>query len=211
MDPTNTLPGSGRGRYDRRQSREERMSDQRARILKATALVFARTEAPTVAAVAAAARVSRNTFYEYFDDLEHARAGASLRARKRLEVALGDAQRRTRTPVERWRELAQAWFGWVLEFPAESRLVVGAEVRGLSEAGRELQAAFTRSLALMHASGLNTPTPDAVRVTAAAAAGEVLARGLIVETLTTSDARPAAPERSRLERALVDIAVRLLR
>jgi AcrR family transcriptional regulator len=205
------LLDSGRGRYDRRQSREERMSHQRARVLAGTALVFAGSEAATVAAVAKVARVSRNTFYEYFDDLEHARTAAALRARQRLDAALADAQRRARTPVERWRELAQAWFGWVLESPAESRLIVGGEVRGLSEAGHELQAAFTRSLGLMRASGLNTPTPDPVRVIAVAAAGEVLARGLIVETLNTADASSSTPQRPMLERALVDIAVRLLR
>jgi len=147
------------------------MSQQRTRVLAATAVVFAQGPARTVAAVAKVARVSRNTFYEYFDDLEHARAGAALRARQRLEVALGEAQRRARTPVERWRELAQAWFEWVLEFPAEARLLVVGEARGLSVAGRELEAALTRSLVLMRVSGLSTPAPDAVRVTAVAAAG----------------------------------------
>jgi AcrR family transcriptional regulator len=186
------------------------MSQQRTRVLAATALAFAQGGVPSVAAVAKLARVSRNTFYEYFDDVEHARAAAALRARQRLEAALGEAQRRARTPVERWRELTQAWFGWALVFPAEARLVLTGEAQGLSEAGRELEGAFTRSLGFMRASGLNTPTPDAVRVTAVAAAGEVLARSLIVEAASADDASSAGP-RQRLERALVDIAVRLLR
>jgi len=78
-------------------------------------------------------------------------------------------------------------------------------------AGRELEAALTRSLVLMRVSGLSTPAPDAVRVTAVAAAGEVLARSLIEETLATAEASQSTSPRQRLERALVDIAVRLLR
>jgi AcrR family transcriptional regulator len=187
------------------------MSDQRARLVAATALVFAREQAPTVAAVAKLARASRNTFYEYFDDLEHARAAGELRARRRLEDALRAAEQRARTPVERWREIVQAWLGWVLESPAESQLLVVGDARGLSAAGRELEAAFTRSLALVRASGLNGGSQDATRVTAVAAAAEVLARALVVEQLSKPDADATAAERQRLERALVDVAVRLLR
>jgi AcrR family transcriptional regulator len=211
MDSPDSPAPSGRGRYDRRQTREARMSQQRGRVLAATAIVFAQTAGPTVAAIAKVARVSRNTFYEYFDDLEHARSGAAQRARHRLDVALGEAQMRARTPVERWRELARAWFGWAVEFPAEARLVLGSDVRGLSEAGRALEGALTRSLGLMRASGLTAPSPDAVRVTAVSAAGEVLARSLIADAMADADAGQSAPQRQGLERAFVDVAVRLLR
>ncbi|HTQ02926.1 MAG TPA: hypothetical protein VMI54_03675 [Polyangiaceae bacterium] len=187
------------------------MSEQRARLTSATAIAFARNAAPTVATVASVARVSRNTFYEYFDDLEHARGAGEARARRRLEVALREAEQRARTPVERWRELVQAWVAWVLEFPEESRLVLAGRDSGLSVAGGELAGAFTRSLALARAAGLNAATQDAIRVTAVAAAAEVTARALSVEQMTTEAGAMSAPARERLERALVDIAVRLLR
>lgn len=186
------------------------MSEQRSRVVAATAVVFAGERPPTVAAVAKVARVSRNTFYEYFDDIEHARAAAALRAHQRLEATFKGAQL-SRTPVERWRELTRAWFGWVLASPAEARLLTASDVGGLSPAGCELEAAFTRSLSLVRASGLNAPSADAVRVTAVAAAGEVLARALAAEELAAADVNGHAPELQRRESALVDIAVRLLR
>ncbi len=189
------------------------MTEQRSRLISAAAVVFVMGSAPTVAAVAKAARVSRNTFYEYFDDLEHVRAAGELRAQRRLQAALGVAERRARTPVERWREIIRAWLDWVLEFPAESQLILTVKTGGMSAAGHELEIAFSRALAIARASGLGGASQDATatRVMAAAAAAEVLARSLIAERMSTTDEVPTARERQILERSLVDIAVRLLR
>lgn len=174
-------------------------------------MAFAEEHVPSVAAVVKRARVSRNTFYEYFDDLEHVRAASEQRGRARLVVALQAVEQRARTPVERWRELSRAWLAWLLDFPAEARLATASTPTGLSSAGRELEAALMRSFALIHGSGLDADSDDALRVRAAAAAAEVLGRSLIAEQLTESAVGPNAAQRERFERALVDVAVRLLR
>jgi len=180
------------------------------RLVVATALALARDDAPTVATVVKLAGVSRNTFYEYFDDLEHARAAAERRAEQELERTLRSAEAQTRTPVERWRSLAHAWIEWLSHGPAGARLVLRDASSGLSAAGRLLEAALVRSLATLRASGV-AGEHDVLRVTAVAAAGEAYARRLSASLLTENGPVPAARELERIERSLVDVAVRLLR
>jgi AcrR family transcriptional regulator len=206
------LSAPGRGQYDRRQSREARLLEQRARILAATAAALAADPSATVAAVVELAGVSRNTFYEYFDDLDNARDAAERRAEQRIEQALRAAEQQTRTPVERWRALTHAWLGWASEQPSGARLILrAAREGGLSAAGRVLETAFARSLATLRASGVSGVDQDALRVTAVAAAGEAFARRLAVPLPVDTDGARAQRERARVERALVDVAVRLLR
>src|SRR5262245_54605437 len=79
-----------RGRYDRRLSAAARMTEQRARLLRATGVAAANGNL-NVSAVVAIAGVSRATFYEFFDDAEHARASAEewigLEIARALDVA----------------------------------------------------------------------------------------------------------------------------
>jgi AcrR family transcriptional regulator len=202
-------PAPARGHYDRRQPREARLLEQRERLMSATALALAVSEAPTIAAVVELARVSRNTFYEYFDDLEHARAAATQRARQRLEPALRQAEQSARTPVERWRALVRAWFDWVSTDPAEARLMLVATSE-LSAGGAALEAALKRSVAELRALGVSAGASEAAHFVAAAAAGEAFARALVAAELASvsSDERP---RRERLERALVEVIIRVLR
>lgn len=202
------VPAPGRGRYDRLQPREERLIEQRARLLTATAIARWREHVPTIASVVRRAGVSRNTFYEYFDDLEHAVTAAEQRALAQLVKSLRAAEARSRTPVERWRALAGAWFEWMSAAPADAALCLKSAA-GLSNAGRAFEAALTRSLATLRAAGIPMRTQDDLRVTATAAAAETFARSLS-ERADLGEAHGAS-ERARIERALVDVAVRLLR
>jgi AcrR family transcriptional regulator len=209
-------PAPGRGQYDRRQPREARLLEQRSRLLSATALALARADqvtGPTIASVVKVAGVSRNTFYEYFDDLQHARAASEQRAEHRLSARLRTAEAQTRTPVERWRALSHAWMSWVAAAPAEALLCLDRVRPGLSNAGRAFESACSRSLETLRVSGIRTGDADGARVTAVAATCEVLARRFVAECLRAAPPIPGRleRERERVERMLADVAVRLLR
>jgi len=215
-DPSPLQPAPGRGQYDRSQPREARLAEQRSRLLSATAIALASGDevgAATIASVVRLAGVSRNTFYEYFDDLPHARVAAEHRAEHRLQLRLRTAEEQTRTPVERWRALSHAWMSWVAAAPAEALLCLDRVRTGLSGAGRALEAACTRSVEMLRASGIRSQDPDGARVTAFAATGEVLARRFIAESLREGvlNATRSERDRERIERVLADVAVRLLR
>jgi AcrR family transcriptional regulator len=186
------------------------MSEQRNRLVAATALAMACEQTPTVASIVKLAGVSRNTFYEFFDDVEHARAAGKVRSQQRLEHALRAAEQRSRTPVERWRALAQAWLDWALDWPVEASLILQGGTAALSAAGRELEGALARSIVTLRASGLVVAGDSASHVTAVAAAGEVFARKLVAKQMTKVEWESGATARDALERAIVDIAVRLL-
>ena len=203
-------PAPPRGQYDRAQPREERLHEQRERLLAATALAFADGEGATVGSVVKLARVARNTFYEYFDDIEHARRELQVRALHKLDQALQEAESRTRTPIERWRALAQGWVGWASNGPLEAQLVLRVSIGRLTSAGARLEQALVRSLAALRAVGIGSAGHETVRVTAVAAAAEALGRGLIRDGNGVRIV-PAQHERDAAERALADVAVRLLR
>jgi len=209
-------PAPGRGQYDRAQPREARLVEQKSRLLSATALALAGGDggdAATIASVVKLAGVSRNTFYEYFDDLPHARTAAEQRGEHRLQLRLRAAEEQTRTPVERWRALSHAWMSWVAAAPAEALLCLDRVRAGLSGAGRALEAACARSIEMLRASGIRAQDPDGARVTAFAATGEVFARRFVAEWLreVPRSPTPSERERERIERLLADVAVRLLR
>lgn len=203
------LRAPGRGQYDRRQSREERLGEQRARLMAATALAAAEGGTATVARVVKLAGTSRNTFYEYFDDAEHALAAAEERSRARLEHALGHALGEARTPVERLRALARAWVAWGLGEPAEARWCLSKPEGALGAAGQVLERALTRALAASRAAGVQATEHDSLRVIATAAAGEALLRRVLSAAQSSDAERERAA--NRCEKALVDVAVRLLR
>src|SRR5262245_29369362 len=107
--PAAPAPAPGRGQYDRALSRSQRQAEQRDRLIQAAAHAFA-TGPLTIARVVAAAGVGRNTFYEYFDDPEHALALVEVQAVRGLEQRARHELDGARTPVEKLRALARAWF-----------------------------------------------------------------------------------------------------
>jgi hypothetical protein len=207
------VPAPGRGQYDRRLPRERRLAEQRERLIAATARAFSLNDAPSVGEVVAVAGTGRNTFYEFFDDVPHARKAAEKGALTLVETALRAAEASTRTPVERFRALARAWFDVALASPAELELVLRSPgAAGLSPAGTLLAAALARGVDTLRASGVASPDREPLRTQAAAAAAEVFARSLTRQLRADGEASSGiGPDRARLERVLVDVALRLVR
>jgi AcrR family transcriptional regulator len=205
----NFEPAPARGQYDRRQPREARLIEQRERLVSATALVLARDSLPTITAVVTLARVSRNTFYEYFDDLEHARTAAVLRAKQRLELGLRQAEQSARTPVERRRVLARAWFDWISSAPADAGLILRTGSAALSDAGVAFEGALRRSVADARALGVSVTAPERTAVVAVAAVAEAFGRELAGGQLASEANQRTG--REVLERALVEVSLRILR
>jgi len=121
------VPAPKRGRYDRGLSRHDRQLAQRERVIAAISSLSAAGRELSVASVVESAGIGRNTFYEYFDDLEHALLvikGRTLREfAPRVEAALQVA----RTPLERVRALARVWAENLLENPAQVKLALRAQ------------------------------------------------------------------------------------
>ncbi|HEX6275692.1 MAG TPA: hypothetical protein VFZ53_21775 [Polyangiaceae bacterium] len=215
------LPAPGRGQYDRRLPRQQRLAEQRERLIAATALATGQEALPSVASIVELAGVGRNTFYEYFDDVKHALEATETAVLRRIDQALRDAEAMSRTPVERWRSLARAWLAFAETEPAPMLLTLRIDSRteGASSRGAALlDAAFTRSLETLRSAGVTAPLAGADRVLAVAAVGEAFARGLARARVSAQGRESSAFraddgrwERDRLERSLADVAVRLLR
>jgi AcrR family transcriptional regulator len=208
------VPAPGRGQYDRSQTREQRLAEQKERLVAATARAFALNATPSVAHVIEIAGVGRGTFYEYFDDVEHARHAAVSAVVRKMEHALRAAEARSRTPVERFRALAADWLSVAESDTAATLVALRAEAgpKTLSPLGATFEMALTRSLDALAVSGMSRGVIDPMRTLAVAAAAESFARGVAVYNFSAGDpvATPAF-ERPVAERALVDVAVRLLR
>jgi AcrR family transcriptional regulator len=205
------VPAPGRGLYDRRLPREQRLAEQRERLLAAVARAHTREAAPALAAVVALAGVGRNTFYEYFDDVPHARREAESAVLRRVDAKLRAAEQLARTPVERFRGLARAWLDAVAAEPAEALLVLTPLGGSASRGAELLRAAFERARATLLAAGMGG-TIDPVRSLAVAATGEALARSLAAQLLEPGAGGAAASgDREAMVRGFVDVAVRLLR
>lgn len=215
------FPAPGRGQYDRRLPRERRLAEQRERLLAATARSLAHEASPSVASIVRRAGVGRNSFYEYFDDVRHAIEAAEGAVLRRLEHLIAEAERTARTPVERWRALARAWLSFADEEPGAMLLVLAIDsrrARAMSTGASVLEAALMRSLETLRSAGVAAPPAGPERVRGVAAVGAAFARTLARGRIPPDSddfERTRSPDeswdRERLERAFVDIAVRLLR
>jgi AcrR family transcriptional regulator len=168
---------------------------------------------PSVAHVIEIAAVGRGTFYEYFDDVENARAAAVSAMTRKVEHALRAAEARTRTPVERLRALTAGWLSLAETEPAGTLVALRVDTivaQTLSPMGAAFEAALTRSQSALAVSGVSRVAADPLRTLAAAAAAETFARKVAVHNLPTEPA-PMPFDRGAAETALVDVTVRLLR
>ena len=194
------IPAPKRGHYDRALTRHERQAAQQERVLAAVAAVALAGRELSVASVVEHARIGRNTFYEYFDDVEHALAAINGRARRELVTRVESALLLARTPLERIRALARAWAESVSVNSDFAMLAVSAR-RGsaeLSVLGRCIVAVLEGELESRSAlPGLG----DRLRTTAVAAVFDAVTR---VHLATSSPAED-------LPRTLADLALRLLR
>jgi AcrR family transcriptional regulator len=150
LDPPEPAPS--RGQYDRALSRLERQQRQRERLLFFAAREYhARGADLTVAHVVAAASTGRNTFYEYFDDLDNALDASGKWVVSRLEGVFGQSLEQARTPIARLKILSASWFEGVHTDPSSFAVLVRRPSGVNHETLTEAVQLFSRLLA--HAVG----------------------------------------------------------
>ncbi len=185
-------------------SREERQAAQRERVIAAIAALSATERELTIANVVQLAGIGRNTFYEYFDDLEHALVALKSRALRDLELRVAAALEAARTPLERIRALARAWVESLLENPAQAKLALRAqaeliEATQLSLLGQHIATVLNAEIEARSAlPGLAEP----LRVAVIAALFDTVSRAHLNVRAMTSD---------ELQRTLADWSLRVLR
>lgn len=198
------VPAPKRGRYDRALSRRERQAAQRERVIAAIAAISASERELSVASVVELAGIGRNTFYEYFDDLEHALLAIKARALRDFASRVEAAMQAARTPLERIRALARVWTENLLENPAQVKLALRAqaelnEATQLSALGQYLAGVLNAELEARSAlPGLAEP----LRVAVVAALFDAVSRAHL-------NLRPMTNE--ELQRVLAEWSLRLLR
>jgi AcrR family transcriptional regulator len=204
MKPPEIEPAPKRGQYDRALSRRERQAAQRERVITALAALSAAERELSIANVVELAGIGRNTFYEYFDDIEHALTAIKTRALRDLIARLESTMPAARTPLEQIRVLARAW--------AENLFIEPALVRLALRAQSEIVDAAQLSVLALHLVGVlsaqheaRSALPglaDTLKVGAVAAAFDAVSRAHF-------GPRPMSVE--ELQGVLADLSLRLLR
>ena len=150
------------------------------------------------------AGIGRNTFYEYFDDLEHALFVITHRTLQNSAQRLTAELQLARTPMERMRGLARIWAEMLLANPAQMKLALRAQA-GASEA-TQLSILGQHVAALLNAElDARSALPglaDPLRVAVVGALFDTVSRAHLTVRSMTSD---------ELQRVLTDWSVRLLR
>lgn len=195
-------PAPKRGLYDRALSRNERQAVQRERVTGAVASIAAVGGELSVASVVERAGIGRNTFYEYFDDIEHALATLRARALHELAAGIELVFQNARTPLERVRALARAWTDNALGNPELTMLALRARFPERDAPVSPLAGYVVNVLEREIESRSALPgLGDRLRLLAVAAAFDVVTFNYL--------ARPT--ENAHLELVLADLAWRLLR
>jgi AcrR family transcriptional regulator len=197
-------PAPKRGQYDRALSRRERQAAQRERVITALAALSATQNELNIANVVELAGIGRNTFYEYFDDIDHALAAINARALRELAKGLDSSMQAARTPLERIRALARAWSEYLFSDPPLVRLALRAQPEALDAAQLSgLGQHLARVLSAQHEARSALPgLADALRVRAVAAVFDAVSRAHL-------GPNPMSVE--ELQSMLADLSLRLLR
>lgn len=172
-----------RGCYDRGLSRQARQAEQKARLVSWIAETYReRGGALTVHDVVQAACVGRNTFYEYFDGLDHALDYAAQTHAKAMHERIGSALDAARTPIAKLRELSRAWFDELERDPARAALLLrlpeGTRSAAVSTFTTLLEAALRQGRSLA-AANLDTALIDYAAFAAEGGARALLAPGAL--------------------------------
>jgi AcrR family transcriptional regulator len=198
------VPAPKRGRYDRALSRPERQAAQRERVITALLTISASDRELSVANVVELAGIGRNTFYEFFDDLDHALLAITGRVLREFAARAESATQGARTPLERIRALARAWTEQLFENPKQMKLALRAQADAieptqLSPLGQQLATLLSAELEGRSAlPGLAEP----LRVAVVAALFDAVSRAhLNVRAIT----------REEMRRLLADWSLRVLR
>lgn len=197
-------PAPKRGQYDRALSRRERQAAQRERVVTAITALAASQRELNVANVVELAGIGRNTFYEYFDDIDHALVSIRARAQRdfagRVDIALQGA----RTPLERIRALSRAWAELVFGAPALAQVALRAQAEAIEPtqtstlAQHLMERLRAEESARSELPGLDEP----VRLLVVAALFDTVTRSHFAVSPSTSD---------ELQRTLSELSLRLLR
>jgi AcrR family transcriptional regulator len=202
--PLEFVAAPKRGQYDRALSRRERQAAQRERVIAAIAALSATDRELSVANVVELAGIGRNTFYEYFDDLEHALIEVKSRALREFAPRVAAAMHAARTPLERIRALARVWTENLLENPAQAKLALRAQA--------ELVEATQLSVLGQHIAGVLNAESEAR--SALPGLGEPL-RVVVVAALFDAVSRAHFNVRAmpgeELQRVLAEWSLRVLR
>jgi hypothetical protein len=199
-----SLIAPSRGRYDRRSTPEERLRAQRWRLMQAVARAFVERE-PTVSRVAALSRVGRASFYEFFDDFEHALGIVRALSIDGLERALEASLTRERAPMAALRSLTQEFLESLHGWPEGSLVALASDGEETSPLGRSFERALRRWSVASQSAGLITPWGDSERLLLATGAAEAFARRVANRA---ADRGPAIPDAGT---QLSDALLRLLR
>ena len=204
MKPLELEPAPKRGQYDRALSRRERQDAQRERVIAALSALTAANRELSIANVVEAAGIGRNTFYEYFDDVEHALAAIRTRALRELSARIEVTMQAARTPLERIRALSRAWAENARANPSTVSLALRPQAESvdatqLSALAQHVAAVLTAERAARNAlPGL----ADALRVNVVAA---------VFDAVSRAHFGPQPMSVEELQVALSDLALRLLR
>lgn len=191
-----------RGRYDRRTSPTERVQAQRERLLLATARAFVLGR-PTVSAVAELARVGRGSFYEFFDDFEHAVSVVRSTVTKAVEHELSAVLARAQPPLVAPQTLFVALAAALRRNP-EASLVALATVGGAPSAlGNCFGRTFEQWLRGSAGHRSITPESDSWCVLLAVGATEAFARCIASEAVSGN--RSSSDELAELAGALLQL------
>ncbi len=189
---------AGRGRYERGQQRGARFVERRERLCRATARA-AWEQRLTALRVIELAGVSATSFYECFDDVQHALAGAQRLAERELGRALRGARGSDFEGC-----LRSSCEVWLLRCAAERELSSVALVpgrAGLSALGQVFASFVTELMARFElpANG------EAVRFTVACA--ESSARSLVGRGASAGEARQEAECLTAASQRLLPVAL----
>jgi hypothetical protein len=155
--------------------------------------------------VAALSRVGRASFYEFFDDFEHALSAVKVTATDGMQRALRAALERERAPVAALRALATEFLGTLHAWPEAAFVALASNVSETSALGRCFAQALERWLESTRGAGLVTHLGDTTRVLLATGAAEAIARRAAIAAATRSARRVEDAQK------LADALLRLLR
>lgn len=166
---------SGRGQYDRSQTKKERRAEQRRAILESTIHVLAHTgwNGSSVEQVIQRAGVSRRTFYEHFGALDEALFDIYDAAAEAALEAVRSAMVEQTNPTAKVKAGVRAFLRLVTENPELARVVL-REVRAMGPRYERRREALDDRFAAMIVSVI----PGADPVAALAIVGAVTAVGL---------------------------------
>ena len=190
LDFPQSTRAPGRGRYVRGCSATERFRAQRERLLCATAIAYLEG-APSVARVSALSGVGRNTFYECFDDFEHALGTVRREERQRFRRTLGvlRVEARQEHDDDGVALLCRVWLELIAAEPVRALLAL-EPTRG--EQGSMLLTVFREALASLRSAGW--AEGEEARLFHAGVCAEASGRALALAMLGSSQAAPGVGE-----------------